>query len=212
MFGLHHVRFAVLAACCVPIAGCGGGSAYVPSAIQDGAAQTGSAVRAVPLARVGAEPFAVSADAFAAAAHDPAATADSAPDAALESTLESSDANALDIDSDATLAGTYDGTLVEKAAGITIKGSVVITLAVKAPNVSGKFVLTYKGRKSSVTYTGTGHHTAHGFAMSLLLVDKEGCTATGPATVVKSKLSGSFSAPSCKGGPPTTGTYKTVKI
>jgi len=211
MFGLHRVRFAVLAACCVPIAGCGGGSAYVPSAGQDRAAQTGSAAFAVPVTPVGTEAFAVPADAFAAALTDASATAPSAADDPLDTLLDPSGAIALDAASDAALAGTYDGTLVEKAAGITIKGTVVITLALDASDVSGKFVFTYKGRKSTVTYTGTGHHTAHGFAMSLLLVDKKGCTARGPATVVNKKLSGSYAAPKCKSETPSTGTYKAVK-
>jgi len=200
MFGLHRVRFAFLAACCVLVSGCGGGSTYVPAGNQYGALQTNSAAREAPVALGGAQAFAESSDFFASAANDDATgTADSADDAPL------------DVDPDAAIAGTYDGSLVEKAGGVTIKGTVVITLARKASKVRGKFVFTYEGRKSTVKYTGTGHQTPDGFAMSLVLVNSRGCTATGPATVVNTTLSGSFKAPACKGETPSTGTYKAVK-
>ncbi len=197
MFGLHRVRFAFVAAWCVFVAGCGGGSTYVPASNQYGALQTASVVREAPAAALGdAEAFAESSSFFTAAGDDAAATADSA---------------APDVDSDLTISGTYDGSLTEKVGGVTIKGTVVVTLVRKASAVRGKFVFSYKGHKSTVKYTGTGHQSAGGFAMSLLLVNSEGCTATGPATVVKMTLSGSFKAPACKGETPSTGTYKAVK-
>jgi hypothetical protein len=212
MFRLHRLRFVFLAAgCALVAAGCGGGSTYVPVPNQYGALQTGSVARGGPVVLGGAEAFAEPSDFFGAAANDATATADSAPDAALESALASSDTNTTDVDSDAAISGTYDGTLTEKAGSVTIKGTVVISLARKAPDVSGKFVFTYKGHKSTVTYTGTGQQTAHGFAMSLLLVNSRGCSATGPATVAKKTISGSFKAPPCKGAIASSGTYKAVK-
>jgi hypothetical protein len=175
MFGLHRVRFAILAACCVPVSGCGGGSVYIPAANPYGAAYTVSAARAVP--------------------------------AALDVAAPESFADA----PDASLAGTYDGTFVEKTGGVTSSGTLVITLKISGTADSGDFVLTRGGKSATVTYTGTGRHTKHGYKMSLVGVASNGCKATGPATIAGRKFSGSFAAPACGTDPSATFTYKALK-
>jgi len=128
--------------------------------------------------------------------------------------FETSDVGALDAFADApdaSLAGTYKGTFVEKGGGATISGKVVIALKVSGTAVSGHYVLTSGGKSRTVTYSGTGQHTKHGFKMSLVAVAADGCRATGPATIANRKFSGSYMAPACDGAPITTYTYKALK-
>jgi hypothetical protein len=164
-----------------PLAGCGG-------------AGSASSASAVPAARLAI----------------PAANASRAEDGALGP----DDAGAPDPFADApdaSLAGTYDGTFVAKSGGFTTSGKVVITLKISGTADSGDYVLKSGGKSTTGTYTGTGHHTKHGYKMSLVAVGKNGCKGTGPATIASRKFSGSFAAPACDGDPAITYTYKALK-
>jgi hypothetical protein len=131
-----------------------------------------------------------------------------------DSALDAFDVGAPDLFADApdaTLAGTYKGTFVEKGGGATISGTLVITLKISGTAVSGGYVLTRDGKSTKIAYSGTGHHTKHGFKMSLVAVASDGCKGTGPATIANRKFTGSYVAPACDGAPTTTYTYKALK-
>jgi hypothetical protein len=114
---------------------------------------------------------------------------------------------------DASFAGTYDGTFVEKSGGVTLGGgTIAITLKVALPAVSGTVTFSAGGQSATVPYTGTGRHgTGGSLKMNLQGATPNGCKARGPAEIVGTTFSGSFGALACNGAPGITITYTATK-
>jgi hypothetical protein len=114
---------------------------------------------------------------------------------------------------DASFAGTYDGTFVEKSGGVTLGGgTLVITLKTKLPAVSGTVAFTAGGQTATVPFTGTGRDGTGGtLKMNLMGATPTGCKARGPAEIVGTKFSGQFGALACNGAPAITITYTATK-